>query len=88
MLETIDTSMIDWSRAQFALTAIYHWLFVPLTLGLAVIMATMETLYVRTGNEFWKRTAKKVLDETVWNKLCHWSGNRFDSGVSVWYELE
>lgn len=45
MLETIDTSMIDWSRAQFALTAIYHWLFVPLTLGLAVIMATMETLY-------------------------------------------
>ena len=43
MLETIDTSMIDWSRAQFALTAIYHWLFVPLTLGLAVIMATMET---------------------------------------------
>ena len=31
MLETIDTSMIDWSRAQFALTAIYHWLFVPLT---------------------------------------------------------
>ena len=33
MLETIDTSMIDWSRAQFALTAIYHWLFVPLTLA-------------------------------------------------------
>ena len=33
MLETINTSMIDWSRAQFALTAIYHWLFVPLTLG-------------------------------------------------------
>ena len=44
MLETIDTSMIDWSRAQFALTAIYHWLFVPLTLGLAVIMATMSPL--------------------------------------------
>ena len=56
MLETIDTSMIDWSRAQFALTAIYHWLFVPLTLGLAVIMATMETLYVRTGNEFPQRS--------------------------------
>ena len=34
----IDTSSIDWARAQFALTAIYHWLFVPLTLGLAVIM--------------------------------------------------
>lgn len=38
MLESIDTSMVDWSRAQFALTAMYHWLFVPLTLGLAVIM--------------------------------------------------
>ena len=37
MFENIDTSLIDWSRAQFALTAMYHWLFVPLTLGLAVI---------------------------------------------------
>ena len=43
MLEHIDTSLIDWSRAQFALTAIYHWIFVPLTLGLAVIMGIMET---------------------------------------------
>ena len=42
MLEHIDTSLIDWSRAQFALTAIYHWIFVPLTLGLAVIMGIME----------------------------------------------
>lgn len=33
MLEHIDTSLIDWSRAQFALTAIYHWIFVPLTPG-------------------------------------------------------
>ena len=32
MFENIDTSLIDWSRAQFALTAMYHWLFVPLTL--------------------------------------------------------
>ena len=63
MIEAIDTSLIDWSRAQFALTAMYHWLFVPLTLGLAVIMGTMETVYYRTGNEFWKRTAK------FWMKL-------------------
>ena len=42
MLESIDTSMVDWSRAQFALTAMYHWLFVPLTLGLAVIMGLMK----------------------------------------------
>ena len=33
MIASIDTSLIDWSRAQFALTAMYHWLFVPLTLG-------------------------------------------------------
>ena len=45
MLEHIDTSLIDWSRAQFALTAIYHWIFVPPTLGLAVIMGIMETMY-------------------------------------------
>lgn len=39
MIASIDTSLIDWSRAQFALTAMYHWLFVPLTLGLGVIQA-------------------------------------------------
>ena len=58
MIESIDTSLIDWSRAQFAMTAMYHWIFVPLTLGLAVVMGIMETLYYKTGNEFWKRTAK------------------------------
>lgn len=52
MFENIDTSLIDWSRAQFALTAMYHWLFVPLTLGLAMIMGLMETFYVVTGKEF------------------------------------
>ena len=39
-------STVDWSRAQFAMTAIYHWLFVPLTLGLGFLIAVMETLYV------------------------------------------
>ncbi len=79
MLESIDTSMIDWSRAQFALTAIYHWLFVPLTLGLAVIMASMETIFVITGNEFWKRTAK------FWMKLF---GINFAVGVATGLILE
>ena len=46
-LLTIDTGAIDWARAQFALTAIYHWLFVPLTLGLALIMGIIETIYYR-----------------------------------------
>ena len=43
MLENIDTSLIDWSRAQFALTAISHWIFVPITLVLAVTLGIMET---------------------------------------------
>jgi len=79
MLESIDTSMIDWSRAQFALTAMYHWLFVPLTLGLAVIMGIMEILYFITDNEFWKRTAK------FWMKLF---GINFAIGVATGLILE
>ena len=59
----IENALVDWSRAQFALTAGYHWIFVPLTLGLAVIMASMETLYVIKKDEFWKQTAK------FWMKL-------------------
>ena len=54
----MDATLVDWSRAQFAMTAMYHWLFVPLTLGLGVIMSVMETLYVRTGNEAWKKAAQ------------------------------
>lgn len=58
MLMELLSTLIDWSRAQFAMTAMYHWLFVPLTLGLGIVMAIMETVYVRTGNEQWKKTAK------------------------------
>lgn len=54
---------VFWSRLQFAVTAGYHWLFVPLTLGLAMIMAVMETIYVVKKDEFWKRTAQ------FWMKL-------------------
>ena len=50
--------LVDWSRAQFALTALYHWLFVPLTLGLTFIVAIMETIYVKTGDPKWKTTTK------------------------------
>jgi len=57
-MEHIDFSLVNWSRAQFALTAMYHWLFVPLTLGLSFIVAFMETLYVQTGNPEWKRITK------------------------------
>jgi cytochrome d ubiquinol oxidase subunit I len=41
-------SLVDWSRAQFALTALYHWIFVPLTLGIIFIIAIMEGIYVKT----------------------------------------
>ncbi len=50
--------VVIWSRIQFAMTAAYHWLFVPLTLGLAVVMAVMETLYVVKKDEFWKKAAQ------------------------------
>ena len=45
----IDWELVNWSRAQFALTAMYHWLFVPLTLGITFIIAIMETIAAHTG---------------------------------------
>ena len=75
----IDAGTIDWSRAQFALTAIYHWLFVPLTLGLAVIMGIVETKYYRTKDEFWKNAAQ------FWQKLF---GINFAMGVATGIILE
>ncbi len=51
------------SRLQFAVTVFFHFIFVPLTLGLSVLLAIMETIYVRTGNEQYKRMAK------FWGKL-------------------
>ena len=75
----IDAGTVDWSRAQFALTAIYHWLFVPLTLGLAVIMGIVETKYYRTKDEFWKDAAK------FWQKLF---GVNFAMGVATGIILE
>jgi len=79
MLEGIDASLVDWSRAQFALTAMYHWIFVPLTLGLAIIIAIMETLYVKTGNPEWKRITK------FWMTLF---GINFAIGVATGIILE
>ena len=78
-MEHIDFSLVDWSRAQFALTAMYHWLFVPLTLGLSFIIAFMETIYVRTGNPEWKRATK------FWMTLF---GINFAIGVATGIILE
>ena len=71
--------VVDWSRAQFAMTAIYHWLFVPLTLGLGFICAIMETVYYRTGDPFWKRTVK------FWMRIF---GINFAIGVATGLILE
>jgi len=79
LLSSIDAATIDWSRAQFALTAIYHWLFVPLTLGLALIMGIMETCYYRTKKVFWKDVS------VFWQRLF---GINFAMGVATGIILE
>ena len=57
-MENVDFALVDWSRLQFAVTAMYHWIFVPLTLGLSFIIAIMESIYVRTGKPEWKKITK------------------------------
>jgi len=79
MIENVDVALVDWSRAQFALTAIYHWIFVPLTLGLSFVIAIMESVYVRTGKEEWKRATK------FWMTLF---GINFAIGVATGIILE
>jgi len=79
MIEHVDLSLIDWSRAQFALTAMYHWIFVPLTLGLGILVAIMESIYVRTGNPEWKQITK------FWMTLF---GINFAIGVATGIILE
>ena len=54
-----ELASVDWSRAQFGLTAIYHFLFVPLTLGLSFMLAIMETIYVRTGDLRWLKITNR-----------------------------
>lgn len=79
LLLNIDAGSINWARAQFALTAIYHWLFVPLTLGLAVIMGIAETCWYRTRDTFWRDTAQ------FWQRLF---GINFAMGVATGIILE
>ena len=79
MNEAIDMGVVDWSRAQFALTAMYHWIFVPLTLGLSFLIAFMETIYVKTGDLEWKRITK------FWMTLF---GINFAIGVATGIILE
>ena len=51
----INFDVVDLSRLQFAATALYHFIFVPLTLGLSILLAIMESVYVMTGRPIWKK---------------------------------
>lgn len=73
------TSVVDWSRLQFALTAIYHWLFVPLTLGLSVLVAIMESIWLKTKADKWLKATK------FWMTLF---GINFAIGVATGIILE
>ncbi|MFG1296586.1 cytochrome ubiquinol oxidase subunit I [Xanthobacter variabilis] len=73
----LDT--LDLSRLQFAMTALYHFLFVPLTLGLSVLLAIMETVYVMTGRTIWRQMTK------FWGTLF---GINFVVGVATGLVME
>ncbi|AEK58929.1 cytochrome ubiquinol oxidase subunit I [Acidithiobacillus caldus] len=75
----INPTVVELSRAQFALTALYHFLFVPLTLGLSFILATMESVYVITGKPIYKEMTQ------FWGKLF---GINFALGVATGLTME
>jgi cytochrome d ubiquinol oxidase subunit I len=75
----MDLDIVDLSRLQFAVTALYHFLFVPLTIGLAVIIAIMETVYVMTGRTIWRDMTK------FWGTLF---GINFAMGVATGIVME
>jgi cytochrome d ubiquinol oxidase subunit I len=75
----IDLDVVGLSRLQFALTALYHFLFVPLTLGLSMILVIMESVYVMTGLEIWQRMTR------FWGLLF---GINFAMGVATGITME
>jgi cytochrome d ubiquinol oxidase subunit I len=75
----IDFDVVNLSRLQFAVTALYHFLFVPLTLGLSLILVIMESTYVMTGREIWRRMTK------FWGLLF---GINFAMGVATGITME
>jgi cytochrome d ubiquinol oxidase subunit I len=75
----ITDEIVDLSRLQFAVTALYHFLFVPLTLGLSFLLAIMESLYLMSGKLIYKDMTK------YWGKLF---GINFAMGVTTGLTLE
>src|SRR6202140_3700514 len=78
-IDMFDFDPISLSRLQFAVTALYHFLFVPLTLGLSFLLAIMESVYVMTGREIWRDATK------FWGKLF---GINFAMGVATGIAME
>lgn len=75
----IDFAVVDMSRLQFALTALYHFLFVPLTLGLSFMLVIMESIYVMTDRPVWREATR------FWGKLF---GINFVLGVATGLTME
>ncbi|SEP78539.1 cytochrome bd-I ubiquinol oxidase subunit 1 apoprotein [Devosia sp. YR412] len=75
----IDMTVVELSRWQFAATAMYHFIFVPLTIGLSVMMAIMESVYVMTGREVWRKAT------LFWGTLF---GVNFAMGVATGIVME
>ncbi|MBD1550088.1 cytochrome ubiquinol oxidase subunit I [Pseudomonas typographi] len=75
----ISESVVDLSRLQFAMTALYHFLFVPLTLGMTFLLAIMESVYVMTGQQVYKDMTR------FWGKLF---GINFALGVTTGLTME
>ena len=75
----MDFGIVELSRLQFAMTAMYHFLFVPLTLGLSIIVAIMETVYVMTNRPIWRQMTK------FWGTLF---GINFVLGVATGITME
>lgn len=75
----MELDIVALSRLQFAMTALYHFLFVPLTLGLSVLLAIMETVYVMTGRRIWRQMTK------FWGTLF---GINFVLGVATGIVME
>lgn len=75
----MEFGVVELSRLQFALTALFHFLFVPLTLGLSVLVAIMETVYVMTDRPIWRQMTK------FWGSLF---GINFAIGVATGITME
>ncbi|SUA49054.1 Cytochrome d ubiquinol oxidase subunit 1 [Oligella ureolytica] len=81
-----DLDVVSLSRLQFAITVMFHFIFVPLTIGLSFMLAVMETIYVITGRDIWRRMTL-FWGRTLWDQLCHRRRYRRCDGIPIRHEL-